>query len=375
MARATRAIINLHALRDNYQLAKAKAPESRAYAVIKANAYGHGILQVANVLSSDADGFAVACVDEAALLRQAGIVLPILVLEGPMDEAECHQAFELNLELAVHQDLQVQWLRTLPEGSLKIWVKVDSGMHRLGFSSLDVPAVVSALRTLPVVGDIQLMSHFACADEPENPFNLQQLQDLKTLAPIKLNWSMSNSAAILTLPQAHGDLIRPGIMLYGTSPIQFQRGPDIGLQPVMTLQSEVIALHDLNSGDTVGYGQSFKVDRPSSIAVVAIGYGDGYPRSAKNGTPVLIKGQQFPLAGRVSMDMITVDVTGGDVKVGDVVTLWGTGLSADVIADHCQTIAYELFCQVTSRVIRQYVGSVPSIKQPNSTMLNIKQGF
>jgi len=362
MARATRAIINLHALRDNYRFAKAKAPESRAYAVVKANAYGHGIVQVANALSSESDGFAVACVDEAIILRQAGILLPVLVLEGPMDEAECRVAVDLDLELAVHHNMQVQWLRALSVGSLKVWVKVDSGMNRLGFSSQDVPAAVSELRSLPAINDIQLMSHFACADEPNNPFNQQQLQTLRTLDPIKLDWSMSNSAAILTLPQAHGELTRPGIMLYGASPIQCQQGPDAGLLPVMTLQSEVIAVHSLNPGDTVGYGQAYSVEQPSTIAVVAIGYGDGYPRAAKSGTPVLIKGQQFPLAGRVSMDMITVDVTGGGVQVGDVVTLWGTGLSADVVADHSQTIAYELFCQITTRVNRQYVGMPSPIK-------------
>ncbi len=362
MARATRAIINLHALRDNYQLAKSKAPNSRAYAVVKANAYGHGMVAAANALSAEADGFAVACVDEAIILRQAGILLPILILEGAMDEAECNTALELDLELVLHHEQQKQWLAKLPESALKVWVKVDSGMHRLGFSPQVVPALVSELRTLPVVGEIQLMSHFACADEPQNPFNQQQLATLNTLEPIKLNWSMSNSAAILTLPQSHGELIRPGIMLYGASPIQGQQGPDAGLQPVMTLQSEVIALHQLNPGDTVGYGQSFKVERPATLAVVAIGYGDGYPRSAGNGTPVLIKGQQFPIAGRVSMDMITVDVTGAEILLGDTVTLWGTGLSADIIADHCQTIAYELFCQVTPRVNRQYVGSPSPIK-------------
>mgnify|MGYP003384530139 FL=1 len=358
MARATRAIINLHALRDNYQLAKKQAPDSRAYAVVKANAYGHGVVGVANALSADADGFAVACVDEAIILRQAGILLPILVLEGAMDKAECLTALELDLELALHHLQQVDWLKDLDSGVLKVWIKVDSGMHRLGFSSSEVPALVSQLRALSVIGEIQLMSHFACADEPSNPFNLQQIKTIQTLEPIKLNWSMSNSAAILTLPQAHGSLIRPGIMLYGASPIQHQQGADIGLQPVMTLQSEVIALHQLSPGETVGYGQGFLIERPSIIAVVAIGYGDGYPRAARTGTPVLIKGKQYPIAGRVSMDMITIDVTGGDISIGDTVTLWGTGLSADIVAEQCNTIAYELFCQITNRVKRQYVGSI-----------------
>jgi alanine racemase len=356
MARATQAIINLHALRDNYKFAQKQAPNSRAYAVVKANAYGHGVMAVANALSSKADGFAVAFIDEAITLRQGGILLPILVLEGPMDAAECRIAIEFDLELSLHHQEQVEWLRPLPAASLKVWVKVDSGMHRLGFASQQVPAVVSDLRSLRSVAEIQLMSHFACADDPSSPFNQQQIQVLETLAPMKLNWSMSNSAAILTLPQAHGDLIRPGIMLYGSHPVQHRQGPEIDLQPVMTLQSKVIALHELDAGETVGYGQAYKIDRPSIIAVVAIGYGDGYPRAAGNGTPVLIKGRQFPVAGRVSMDMITVDVTDGKVALGDTVTLWGIGLSADVVAEHCGTIAYELFCQVTARVVKQYVG-------------------
>ncbi|MFT6153916.1 MAG: alanine racemase [Crocinitomicaceae bacterium] len=356
MARATRAIINLHALRENYQFAQKQAPHSRAYAVVKANAYGHGVMPVVNALANEADGFAVACVDEAIIIRRGGVLLPILVLEGPMDGAECQLAVDYNLELALHNQQQIEWLKALSKGQLKVWVKVESGMHRLGFRPQHVPALVSELRALPAVGEIQLMSHFACADDPANPFNQQQLAVLTALKPMNLNWSMSNSAAILTMKEAHGELVRPGIMLYGSHPVLQQQGPTIGLQPVMTLQSEVIALHELNAGETVGYGQAYKVDKSTLIAVVAIGYGDGYPRSAKNGTPVLIKGKTFPMAGRVSMDMITVDVTNGDVALGDTVTLWGTGLSADVVAEHCDTISYELFCQITERVKKQYIG-------------------
>ncbi len=356
MARATQAIIDLHALRENYQLAKRTAPHARAYAVVKANAYGHGVAQVANALKADADGFAVACVDEAITLRQLGILLPILVLEGPMDLAECQAAVELDLELAVHNQQQLSWLACLEGGSIHVLVKVDSGMHRLGFAVHEVPGVVSQLRGLSVVSDIQLMSHFACADEPEHPFVRQQIEALQTLAPMKLPMSLCNSAAVLTLPECHKQLIRPGIMLYGSSPLVDKTGPQLNLSPVMTLQSNIIALHDIRAGESVGYGQGFVADKDSRIAAVAIGYGDGYPRSAKNGTPVLIKGQMRPIAGRVSMDMITVDVTGLDVVLGDTVTLWGTGLSADVVAQHCDTISYELFCQLTSRVKFRYLG-------------------
>jgi alanine racemase len=356
MTRATQAIIDLHALRENYALAKSKAPSSKAYAVIKANAYGHGLLPCAQALTDTADGFAVACVDEAVELRQGGILLPILVLEGAMDLTESQVAADLDLELVVHKEDQLHWLASIKGASLKVWLKVDSGMHRLGLSPQAVPSLVTMLRNLDTVSEIHLMSHFACADEVGSEVTVQQLKNLETLEPIKLERSLCNSAGILTLPQCHGSLIRPGIMLYGGSPLLNNKGIELGLQPVMTLQSNVIAIHDLPAGEGVGYGHSYVTDKPTRIATVAIGYGDGYPRQAPAGTPVLIRGKQYPLVGRVSMDMITVDITDSSVEMGDVVTLWGTGLSADDIAEHCHTISYELFCQVTPRVTRQYLG-------------------
>ena len=357
MARATQAIIDLHALRENYQLAKRAAPHSCAYAVVKANAYGHGVAQVANALAPSADGFAVACVDEAVTLRELGILLPVLVLEGPMDLQECQTAIDLDLQLAVHNAQQVQWISSLSSGCIHVFVKVDSGMHRLGFAVHEVPGVVSQLRALNVVSDIQLMSHFACADETGHPFIEQQIKAMAPLAAMKLPMSLCNSAAVMTLPQCHQHSIRPGIMLYGSSPLVDKTGSQLGLLPVMTLQSEIIALHDVRAGDSVGYGQAYIAKQDCRIAAVAIGYGDGYPRSAKNGTPVLIRGQKRPIAGRVSMDMITVDVTGMEVALGDTVTLWGTGLSADEVAKFCDTISYELFCQITARVKVRYLGS------------------
>jgi alanine racemase len=355
MARATQAIINLHALRENYQLAQNSAVNSRAYAVVKANAYGHGVLAVANALSATADGFAVACVEEAVFLRQGGIFLPILVLEGAMDEPECQVALDLDLELVVHQEQQIEWLSD-KTGTLKVWIKVDSGMHRLGFRGQQVPAVASKLRAINCVSQIQLMSHFACADEPEHDFNNYQMQQMHLLAPMNLPWSMSNSAAILSRPDAHGDLVRPGIMLFGASPLLRREASDLQLLSVMTLQSQVIALHRVVAGESVGYGQAFVAKKNAMIAVVAIGYGDGYPRSAVSGTPVLIAGQKCSLVGRVSMDMITVDVTQANVKLGDVVTLWGMGLGIDEVAQSCNTLSYELLCQLTQRVNFQYLG-------------------
>lgn len=357
MARATQVIIDLHALKENYLKAKALAPKSQAYAVVKANAYGHGLAQAAKALAPVADGMAVACVEEAITLREQGVLGPILVLEGPMDMAECLSAIDLDLQITLHSQQQLHWLGQLSEGSVHVSVKVDSGMHRLGFAVSDIPSVLSQLRSMSVVSDIQLMSHFACADELNHPFIQQQIHNMAPLVNLGLPISLCNSAAILSLPDCHHQMIRPGIMLYGASPILKQYGPDIGLQPVMTLQSDVIAVRDVKAGESVGYGQGYVATQDSRIATIAIGYGDGYPRSAKSGTPVLIKGKNWPLAGRVSMDMITVDVTGSDIQIGDKATLWGTGLSADRVAEYCDTIAYELFCQITNRVKRHYLGT------------------
>lgn len=357
MARATQAIVDLSAFCENYLKAKRCAPNSRVYAVMKANAYGHGLLPCANALRSIADGYAVACVEEAQKLRVNGVSSPILVLEGPMDASECVVAIQLDLELAIHHQAQLDWLKGLP-GSKKLWLKVDTGMHRLGFSVKDALSVVSELGRSAFVG---LMSHFACADQPEHLFNKHQISQMSELAHLGLPISMGNSAAILEQPKSHFNIIRPGIMLYGCSPLMDRNAVDLGLKSVMTLQSNVISLHDIEKGESVGYGRSFVAQKNTKIAVVAIGYGDGYPRSAPPGTPVLIQGRRWPLVGRVSMDMITIDVSGGNIQLGDKVTLWGDGLSVDEIALQCGTISYELLCQVTSRVKMRYVSEDRSL--------------
>jgi len=358
MARATQAIIDLSAIEQNYRLAKKQAPEADAYAVIKANAYGHGLVDVGLALSQLADGLAVACVDEAEQLRDAGIQSPIMVLEGAYDEDECQQAVRAQLELVLHQHAQLNWLENI-QASLKLWIKVDTGMHRLGFQLDEVEGVLKRLSSMAsesgVHHELALMSHFACADQPSEPSNQSQLQAFSSLSKFNLPMSMSNSAAILSCAAAHGQRLRPGIMLYGSSPIVGKTAESLYLKPVMTLTSEVIALHDLKAGESVGYGNTWIAEQDCRIAVVAIGYGDGYPRMAPNGTPIIVKGQRAALAGRVSMDMITVDVSAvDDVQLGDEVELWGEHLSADEIAQACQTIAYELFCQVTPRVPRFY---------------------
>ncbi len=357
MARATQAIIHLPALVHNYQLAKQQAPAAQAFAVIKANAYGHGLAEVAKGLAEQADGFAVACVEEADQIRAAGVRQPIMVLEGPYDQAECAHAAQQGYELVLHQAEQLTWLETINR-PLSLWIKVDTGMHRLGFAMDEVRDVVQRLQQPLANGQqhqLGLLSHFACADDSTAAFNHTQLSRFQTLADLNLPMSMSNSAAIIHMPLAHGQRLRPGIMLYGGSPLLNTPAHTLGLQPVMTLRSEIIALHDLKAGETVGYGQTWLAPRECRIAVVAIGYGDGYPRLAPNGTPVWLRGQRVPLAGRVSMDMITLDVTDVEgVALGDEVELWGANISVDEIADICQTISYELFCQVTPRVPRVY---------------------
>lgn len=358
MARATQAIIHLSAIEHNYRLAKKQAPNAEAYAVIKANAYGHGLLDVAQSLSHVVDGFAVACVDEAMQLRNGDVQSPIMVLEGAYDQSECLLAEAKNLELVIHQPQQVQWLANV-QRSMKVWIKVDTGMNRLGFRVDEIADLVNRVLAMSTKSgephQVALMSHFACADDPSADFNQSQLNVFQTLAHLNLPMSMSNSAAVLTQPAAHGQRLRPGIMLYGASPVANASAAQFKLRPAMTLNSEIIALHNLKAGETVGYGQTWQAQQDCQIAVVAIGYGDGYPRLAPNGTPVVINGQRAKLAGRVSMDMITVDVSDLlNVAVGDTVELWGPQLPADEIAKACQTIAYELFCQVTSRVPRIY---------------------
>ena len=360
MARATQAIIHLPALIQNYQLAKQHAPQAKAYAVIKANAYGHGLQGVAKGLAAQADGFAVACVEEADQIRAAGVDAPIMVLEGPYNEAECQHAAQQGYELVVHQAEQLAWLAQVSE-PLTLWIKVDTGMHRLGFAMDQVREAVQRLQQPLSCGQhhqLGLLSHFACADDQTSAFNQLQLSRFQSLADLNLPMSMSNSAAIMSLTSAHGERLRPGIMLYGGSPLLNTPAQTLGLKPVMTLRSEVIAVHQLTAGETVGYGQTWLAPRDCKVAVVAIGYGDGYPRRAPNGTPVWLRGQRAWLAGRVSMDMITVDVTEVEgVQLGDTVELWGEHIPVDEIAHICNTISYELFCQLTPRVKRIYTST------------------
>lgn len=356
MTRATRAEINLSALQHNLQVARSRT-RSKQLAIVKANGYGHGIVEVARALI-DADGFGVATIDEGIALRESGIYKPVLLLEGfnrPQDLPLIHA---YKLQCLIHNEEQLSILEKHGRHPVGVWLKIDTGMHRLGFSVEQVSDVYQRLSELGCVEKpVNLMTHFACADEQDNEFTRQQTElfEKATGQFEHAERSMANSAGILGWPESHADWVRPGIMLYGSSPFVGSEAAQHELKPVMTLKSEIIAIHQFKKGDSIGYGQAYVCETDMPVATIAIGYGDGYPRHARQGTPVLINGHLQPLIGRVSMDMITVDLRDAEnVKVGDEVTLWGEGLPVERIADHADTISYELFCSVTERVRFHY---------------------
>ncbi|KAA0874197.1 alanine racemase [Nitrincola tapanii] len=367
MARQLRAQINLQAIASNYALAKAQAPAAAALAVVKADAYGHGAVAVAQALSQ-ADAFAVAAIEEALELREAGITQPILLLEGFFEADELALIQSHRLWSALHHPAQLQVLMSFLERSdaqagWHIWLKVDSGMHRLGFMPEQVPEVLNTLQRHPKIAQVVLMSHFACADEPSPDKTLVQLQQMQKLMQClpksqALPISLSNSAAVMAWPQAHHQWLRPGLMLYGASPFAQPQPLAAALKPAMTLTTPIIALREVEAGETVGYGANFTATRRSRIATLAVGYADGYPRHAPNGTPVALLGHRASLAGRVSMDMITVDLTDlPQAQIGDEVELWGAQVAVEEVARLSGTIPYTLLSGLTRRVKRVY--SVP----------------
>ena len=353
--RPARALIDLPALRHNYRLAKSLSG-CRALAVVKANAYGHGALACAAALDSEADGFAVSAIEEALQLREAGHRQPIVLLEGWFEASELELICRHQLWPVIHHHGQLQdLLQADLSQPLHVWLKLDSGMHRTGFSATDYPTVWRQLQASGKVASLTRMTHFARADEPETGRTEQQLEAFEQ-ATVGLEGpaSLCNSAGVLAWPQAHGDWIRPGIMLYGASPFGFPQPQASQLQPVMQLDSRVIAVHQIAASEPIGYGSRFVTGRPSRIGLVAMGYADGYPRHARDGTPVLVDGQRTTLVGRVSMDMLTVDLTDlPGTGLGSHVRLWGKGLDAGEVASHADTISYQLFCNL-NRVPRHY---------------------
>ena len=356
--RPTSATVRLDAIVDNYWLADELAPTSKSIAVIKANAYGHGLLKVAQALEAEVPAFAVAFIDEAVQLRDAGIRKPILVLQGATRAADILDAAANDFWLLLHHQRQIEWI--LSSGSpdpVKVWLKVDTGMHRLGLAPQALDEICADLvSSQNVQQGMVLCTHLACADDMTNPMTSQQVSSIQSVSTRHgLAMSIANSAGILCWPETHAEWNRPGYMLYGNSPMVPIDGDSRGLKPAMTMNSEIIAIRDVKAGQGVGYGINWVADKHSKIGTIAIGYGDGYPRHAPSGTPVLVNGQRVPLVGRVSMDAISVDLTELEkVNVGDPVELWGQNLSVNEVASTAGTIGYEILAGLTGRVPLRY---------------------
>lgn len=355
--RPVRAVIDLDALRHNYRLAR-ELGGAKALAVVKADAYGHGAVRCARALEPEADGFAVACIEEALVLREAGIRAPILLLEGFFEADELALIDAHDLWCVVQAEWQVEAIaRARPARPFTVWLKLDSGMHRLGLAPSQYLACLHRLQAMAQVREVVAMTHFARADELDCPRTQQQLALFEqVVGPLPLATSLGNSPALLGWPGVHGDWARPGLMLYGASPFAGPHPVADRLQPVMSVHSQVIAVRELAAGEPVGYGARFVTDRPSRVGVVAMGYADGYPQFAPNGTPVAIDGRPGQLVGRVSMDMLTVDLTGHpDAGLGSQVELWGRQVRAGELARHCDVSAYQLLCGV-KRIPLESVG-------------------
>jgi alanine racemase len=358
MSRPARARIDLQALQHNFSLVQQAASDTQVMAIIKANAYGHGLVSIAQALPAAA-AFGVSCLDEAIALREAGFERRIVLLEGLFAAEDVGLIGGYRLDVVIHHASQLQWLEQRPLlRPLDVWLKIDTGMHRLGFDPDRVTDIVSRLQRIPQVAAVRYMTHFSCADELDNPCTRRQIDAFNTaVAAVEGERTLANSAGILGWPAARGDWVRPGIMLYGSSPLRGRTAQSLGLRPVMTLSTKLIAINARKQGDAIGYGADWHCPADMRIGVAAIGYGDGYPRHARNGTPLRVNGRETSLVGRVSMDMISVDLDAvPDAQVGDEVILWGEGLPVDEVAEASTTIAYELLCGVGSRVQFDYTG-------------------
>ena len=345
--------IDCSALRHNLARVRESAPGTKVIAVIKANAYGHGLTRVAKVLQqAGSDAFAVARLNEALQLREAGIQQPIICLEGFLNSTELYELARHDVQVVVHHANHVAILEQHQGEPVSVWFKIDSGMHRLGVPPQCVAELWQRLTACRSVRALRVMTHLASADDPRSKQTQQQLTLFAdTTQGMAAEVSIANSAGILGWQQSHGDWVRPGLMLYGASPFINGRGEDEGLQPVMTFSSHLIAVNHFKRGDPIGYGASWCCPEDMAVGVVACGYGDGYPRHAVPGTPVLIHGRRLSLVGRVSMDTLCIDLRGvAGVNIGDDVTLWGKGLPVEEVAECAGTIPYELLCAVAGRV-------------------------
>lgn len=354
MSRPTSLIIEPSALLHNVKQIKYYAPGKQIIAMLKANAYGCGVQQIAPHLEGQVQAFGVACIEEALVIHSLGVRTPCILFEGVFSPEEYKIAVEHDFACVIHQERQLRWLLNTPlDRPIKIWIKVNTGMHRLGFDLSQLQEIKAYLLACPwVLQDIGLMTHLACADKPEREENAQQIALFQQIDKSEFSQcSMANSAAIIALPQTHYDAVRPGIMLYGVSPIAGAVSLDLGLMPVVRFMTGITAIRQYPSGSPIGYGGIWKCSKPSVIGLVAAGYGDGYPRHISANTPVWIRGREVKIVGRVSMDMLTVDLTDHpDIQEGDAVELWGKHVLVERIADSAGTIGYELLCQMAQRV-------------------------
>lgn len=359
IARVT-ATVDLSAIRHNLGCVRALAPRSKVMAAIKADGYGHGAVPVAQALAdAGVDAFAVACLEEAVALRDAGIGVRIALLEGVLSREEAIEAAALGLEIVIHDRWQLDLLASLPaDQPLSVWFKLDSGMHRLGFPLGEAPALNAVLGLRPNWRLQGWITHLACADDLASPMTQAQIGAFDAaMQDLPGDRSIANSAGLIAWPQARVDWVRPGLMLYGASPMPGRTAADLGLRPAMNVVSRLIAVHEIAAGETVGYGATFTCPETMRVGVVAVGYADGVHRILPTGAPVLIHDTRVPIIGRVSMDMITVDLRRlPQAAVGDPVTLWGAGLPVEEVATWAGTLAYELLCGLTNRVHYRYVG-------------------
>jgi alanine racemase len=353
VSRLIRAVIDTHALKHNLSLIKQRAGRAKVIAVVKANAYGHGLTSTALALQ-EADALAVARLEEGLALRAAGITQRIVLLEGVFTADQLEDAAHEQLDLVVHDPLQIELLeRAGNAGRFALWLKVDSGMNRLGFPCAKFAAALERIRALaPAARELRLLTHLACANERDERATRAQLERFGAVTRgLPYQISIANSAGLFGGVALGCHWVRPGLALYGASPFDDVGAGQLGLMPVMTLMSSVIAVRHIARGEAVGYGGAWVAPEDAVIAIVAAGYGDGVPRSMQSGTPVLIDGRRAPLVGRVSMDMIAVDVTAlRAVQVGTPVVLWGPQLPVEEVARHAGTIAYELLCSISQRV-------------------------
>ena len=353
MSRPTKLVIEPSALLHNLAQTQRIAPDKKIIAMVKANAYGCGVSVVAPILDGLVDAYGVACFEEALFIRRMGCLTPCILFQGVFSADELILAAEYQWGCVLHQTQQLQWLLNTPlPKPIKLWVKVNTGMHRLGFKTHELQGVMDVLQGCAWVDkDIGLMTHLACADEPERVENTEQITLFQSIDVVGFTQrSIANSATLIAFPETHADAVRPGIMLYGVSPFADQTSTDLGLIPVMRFISAVSAIHHNPPLASVGYGGTWTSDKSSVIGIVAAGYGDGYPKHIAANTPVWVRGRKASIVGRVSMDMLTIDLTDHpEVELGDPVELWGVHVLVENIAQAAGTTAYELLCQISPR--------------------------